>query len=89
MEFDSRIQGRWGIALACGLVSVALLFAPASFWLLGPLSVPLALGSSLIGLIMGILSFAAKEKKRLFAIPGLILAAVAPALFASVLFLDL
>jgi hypothetical protein len=87
MEFDTTIQGRWIIALVCGAASAVFLFSWTMFLLLGPLSVVFALGLSLVGIAMGGLSFAAKEKKRLCAVPGVVLAAIAPTCFLWTLFL--
>jgi hypothetical protein len=80
MKFDPKIQGRWKLSLAAGIFSVSFIVSSLFLSLLGFLVLPVSLGASLIGLVLGVFSFMAKERKRLLAVPGMALSLVAPGL---------
>jgi len=91
MEFDTQVQGRWKAAIVLGAaaaVSFFALSAPATLKILGFLALPLSLMLSLLGLIIGALSILAKEKKRYFAVVGIVLSLVGPAFILAIPYLN-
>ena len=80
MKFDPKFQGRWKVSLVAGFFSVAFIASSLFLSLLGFLVLPVSLGASLVGLVLGVFSFMAKERKRLLAVPGIALSLVAPGL---------
>jgi hypothetical protein len=86
MKFAPKIQGRWKLSLIAGAFSISFIASSLFLSFLGFLVLPVSLGASLIGLVFGVFSFMAKERRRFFAIPGLILSSVAPGLTIYAIF---
>ena len=86
MKFDPKIQGRWKVSLIAGVFSILFIVSSLFLSVLGFLVLPVSLGASLIGLVFGVFSFVAKERRRLFAIPGLVLSSLAPCLMIYAIF---
>jgi hypothetical protein len=80
MKFDTKVQRRWKISILAGTISVSFIASSLFLSFLGFLVLPVSLGSSLVGLVLGAFSFMAEEKRKLWAIPGIALSLVAPAL---------
>ena len=78
MEFYPEVKVRWIVALVCGAISVAILFLPFVLARLGWLVAPLSLIGSVMGILFGTLSLAAKEKRVPHAITGIALSLVCP-----------
>jgi hypothetical protein len=78
MEFDPQVQSRWKIALASGAISSGILFSRLALEHLGFLVIPISVLGSLVGLLLGVLSILAKEKKWFLAIPAIVLSLVCP-----------
>jgi hypothetical protein len=78
MQFDPHVQGRWKVALLSGGVSAGILFSRLALEHLGFLVLPFSVLGSLLGFLLGVLSIAAREKKRLFAVPAIALSLVCP-----------
>jgi hypothetical protein len=91
MEFDAQVQGRWKAAVVFGAAAAVSFFAlgePATLKTLGFLALPLSLMLSLVGFIVGALSFLAKEKKRYLALIGVILSLVGPICLLAIPYLN-
>ena len=91
MEFDTQVQGRWKAAIAFGSLAAVSFFAlsePLTLELVGVLALPLSLMLSLVGLTVGALSFLAKERKRYWAVAGIILSLVGPAFLLAIPYLN-
>jgi hypothetical protein len=78
MEFDPQVQSRWKIALVSGGISACILFSRFALEQLGFLVIPISVVGSLVGLLLGVLSILAKEKKWFLAIPAIVLSLVCP-----------
>lgn len=81
MGYYSEIQSRWMIALVSGAMSASILFSRYALEAVGFLIVPISALGSFVGLLLGVLSILAKEKKRLLAIPAIVLSLVCPYYF--------
>ncbi len=82
MEFDPKVQSRWKIALVAGSISAGVLFSRFALEHLGFLVFPVSVVGALAGLLFGVLSIVAKEKKWFLAIPAIVLSLVCPYHFA-------
>jgi len=78
MEFDPQVQSRWKIALVSGAISAGILFSRLALESLGFLVIPISILGSLGGLLLGVLSILAKEKKWVWAITAIVLSLVCP-----------
>lgn len=78
LEFDPQVQSRWKIALVSGIVSVGVLFSRFALEHVGFLVIPISILGSLVGLLLGVLSILAKEKKWGWAVPAIILSLFCP-----------
>ena len=78
MEFDPKVQSRWLMALVSSAISAGVLFSRFAYEHVGFLVIPISIAGSLAGLLLGVLSLLAKEKKRIWAVPGILFSLICP-----------